>query len=31
LIEKLTMLEVQNSQRLNVVERRVDKLDEKTS
>jgi hypothetical protein len=31
LIEKLTLLEVQNSQRLTVVEQRVDKLDEKTS
>jgi hypothetical protein len=31
LIEKLTMLEVQNSQRLPVVERRVDTLDDKPS
>lgn len=31
LIEKLTLLEVQNSQRLTVVEQHVDKLDEKTS
>lgn len=31
LIEKLTLLEVRNSQRLTAVEQRVDKLDEKTS
>ena len=31
LIEKLTLLEIQNSQRLTAVEQRVDKLDEKIS
>ncbi len=31
LIEKLTQLEVQNSQRLTVVEQRVDKIEEKPS
>ena len=31
LIEKLTLLEVQNSQRLTVVEQRVDKLEGETS